>query len=908
MSKKIYTHNDYYGYINKINEKAVANPEWFWSDAPDANEARQWLYDNGAGEMINAIYEETPKEIRDKINKKKLPTNIRSQQVANKTSEGISQFGEDFAPVLAAAAATPFAIGGTASAIGSGAASNVGKYVLGKADDAVAWLSKPGTKIYDPRHVVQTLLNPTKAYTGAGQAVASTLDVAGAAQGLKHANDTVKEWENGNFQMSDVPQVALDLAGTVPAINYFKQMGVSVPRMLTAMYDDTARAFNNMRNGVEPAYGIVAQSPRSFDAVEEFQNQQALARLNEQLRGIRVEDITEPRLPDPPAEVTIDLNTSNAPQTSVEPPVWSGVNATSLPRTLTRRLQSLGLGRYDVQNLLDRGFTPEQLELISQVDVNTPGLTYNPRANVLARRLAEAGIQPEAQSRMQYLRSLQDQGQILVQNQYGRPMSFSEFISDPSTSHLDPLDYELPHEGLEDYYMSEIPVSRRRIVGLEPYPQYNAPAPTLRGVYYSDDYSDVVEKLNQSVVTLDEATFRQIAPQIQQIVEGGYDSGMTPQEMENQLSALFAQQNRPFFKFPNIVGRTRVSADLPGVNPHVMFKPEYRHNWNIPWRSTPYTIDDVPFKVDPAEKRLGYRHWSMFNSDNADIMRAKSEVFENTPHGGITYEWNKSLQSSPIAHQDYARKAADGKGVIVFMPNDGGGYHIEETNGYAGTIMNPGTINGRLNAPTMVKTFRNNIGQWKKLFENIDPRAYEQYGGTAPNITVNVDGTDFVLKPQFSEGRFVGFDGEDAALRATEALDQRVSTARQPRIDAARQKYENAISQVQASVDLPEGVTWVMTPSGPKLQYVQTSGRFKGQLGNDSVSNFLTNNPQLKSDPKWSQLQNELEAIERQYISDQQFDTPGRFSIIQPVVGFRKFNRGGIIKNLNKNISKLLNM
>lgn len=907
MAKKILTQEDL-RYINNLTAYAIQNPEWFWSDADDASNARQYLYDNGGKGIVDEIYKETPDNIKKTIGNKKLSNDASFNKFHEEWKDKQEDASKVVAGTLAASAAAPFAIGGLTSAASTGALGNAGRYALGKADDAVAWLSKSGTKVYDPRHVVQTLLNPTKAYTGAGQAVASTLDVAGAAQGLKHANDTVKEWENGNFQISDVPQVALDLAGTVPAINYFKQMGVSVPRILTAMYDDTAKAFNDMRNGIEPAYGIRPQSPHSFDAVEEFQNQQALARLNEQLRGIRVEDITEPRLPDPPAEVTIDLNTSNAPQTSVEPPVWSGVNATSLPRNLTRRLQSLGLGRYDVQNLLDRGFTPEQLELISQVDVNTPGLTYNPRANVLARRLAEAGIQPEAQSRMQYLRSLQDQGQILVQNQYGRPMSYSEFISDPSTSHLDPLDYELPHEGLEDYYMSEIPVSRRRIVGLEPYPQYNAPAPALQGVYYADDYSDVMEKLNNSVVTLDDATFRQISPQIQQIVEGGYDSGMTPQEMENQLSALFAQQNRPFFKFPKIMGRTSVSADLPGINPHVMFKPEYRHNWNIPWRSTPYTIDNVPFKVDPAEKRLGYRHWSMFNSDNSDIMRAKSEVFENTPHGGITYEWNKSLQSSPVAHQDYARKAADGKGVIVFMPNDSGGYHIEETNGYAGTIMNPGTINGRLNAPTMVKTFRNNIGQWKKLFENIDPRAYEQYGGTAPNITVNVDGTDFVLKPQFSEGRFVGFDGEDAALRATEALDQRVSTARQPRIDAARQKYENAISQAQAGVELPEGVTWVMTPSGSKLQYVQTSGRFKGQLGNDSVSNFLTNNPQLKSDPKWSQLQNELEAIERQYISDQQFDTPGRFSIIQPVVGFRKFNRGGIIKNLNKNISKLLNM
>lgn len=33
MAKKVYKHNDYYGYINKIQEKAISNSDWFWSDA-----------------------------------------------------------------------------------------------------------------------------------------------------------------------------------------------------------------------------------------------------------------------------------------------------------------------------------------------------------------------------------------------------------------------------------------------------------------------------------------------------------------------------------------------------------------------------------------------------------------------------------------------------------------------------------------------------------------------------------------------------------------------------------------------------------------------------------------------------------------------------------------------------------
>ena len=72
MAKKIYKHNDYYGYINKIQEKAISNPEWFWSDAEDASKARQWLHDNNAGAIVDEIYDNTPDDIKKKISYKKL--------------------------------------------------------------------------------------------------------------------------------------------------------------------------------------------------------------------------------------------------------------------------------------------------------------------------------------------------------------------------------------------------------------------------------------------------------------------------------------------------------------------------------------------------------------------------------------------------------------------------------------------------------------------------------------------------------------------------------------------------------------------------------------------------------------------------------------------------------------------
>lgn len=62
----IYKRNDYYGYINKIQEKAISDPEWFWGDSDDAKTAREWLHNNGASAVIDNIYENTPEDVQKK--------------------------------------------------------------------------------------------------------------------------------------------------------------------------------------------------------------------------------------------------------------------------------------------------------------------------------------------------------------------------------------------------------------------------------------------------------------------------------------------------------------------------------------------------------------------------------------------------------------------------------------------------------------------------------------------------------------------------------------------------------------------------------------------------------------------------------------------------------------------------
>lgn len=135
-----------------------------------------------------------------------------------------------------------------------------GDKVLPYIDDGVAavrnWFTKPGQKIYDPRHIAQTIFDPTKAYTGVGEAAAATADFAGAGMSAKELYNLYGKWRSGEFDAADVPTAALNVMGTIPGVNYFKQFGAAVPKAVTMLYDDTVRAFNDLRHGVEPVYGI----------------------------------------------------------------------------------------------------------------------------------------------------------------------------------------------------------------------------------------------------------------------------------------------------------------------------------------------------------------------------------------------------------------------------------------------------------------------------------------------------------------------------------------------------------------------------------------------------------------------------------------------------------------------------
>ena len=65
-------------------------------------------------------------------------------------------------------------------------------------------------------------------------------------------------------------------------------------------------------------------------------------------------------------------------------------------------MRNRGLNGQDIENLRQRGYTPEQLGNFRYPD--TPGLDADSRANLIASRLNDVEVYPEARSRVDFTR------------------------------------------------------------------------------------------------------------------------------------------------------------------------------------------------------------------------------------------------------------------------------------------------------------------------------------------------------------------------------------------------------------------------------------------------------------------------------------------------------------------------
>lgn len=79
--------------------------------------------------------------------------------------------------------------------------------------------------------------------------------------------------------------------------------------------------------------------------------------------------------------------------------------------------------------------------MLRLTDTFTPGVTSNRRAQVLEQRLRDAGITPTLPTRLDYLQSVIDNGETLLEHR-GVPYTLDEWNRLPETQDLDPFEHQ----------------------------------------------------------------------------------------------------------------------------------------------------------------------------------------------------------------------------------------------------------------------------------------------------------------------------------------------------------------------------------------------------------------------------------------------------------------------------------
>ena len=444
MGKKVYNHNDYYGYINKIEEMAIGNPEWFWSNSKDATEARQWLHDNGAGAIIDEIYDYTPEDIKKTISYKKLTTNkaqeVYNQGIRNTTNEAAKYVGG----ALAASTALPTAISAFPTIAAEVAetvqflATPVGKAAMSKLASDMAVSTVVGEAVNERARAL--------GYKGFGDLASQSVGIDPETKGYNYISGAA-DFLNPGYIMGGAAANKAWNTSRLSAIeaNNLTARAIERNKILREIADDTkqhlAESFGNLKSSIVKRINRIkdgvtsAEVPGTVLGPEVTPEYLPTERTLEQIYGIvtKPENVirelssinTKPSLPNEarrriiseatlPESVPVETRPAS---TVTEFSEWTPKEPlSSEDRAILNRR---GLGIYDIENLRQRGYTPEQLMQFSFS--STPELRTNARANYLDRELRELGTHPERLSRREFTRNA-----ISVQPVYHAPNNVRE--------------------------------------------------------------------------------------------------------------------------------------------------------------------------------------------------------------------------------------------------------------------------------------------------------------------------------------------------------------------------------------------------------------------------------------------------------------------------------------------------
>ena len=806
MAKKIYKYNDYYGYINKIQSKAISNPEWFWSDSTDATEARQWLHDHNAEAIIDEIYDNTPENIQKKIPYKKLTTNKAQETFDQGIRDTANEASKYVAGTLAASTALPYAISAFPT-IASEVASTA-KFLATPAGKAAASKLVSDMVVSTTAGEIVNREARSSGYKGFGDFVSQSVGVSPETKGYKYVSGAA-DFLNPGYFIGGAATNRLWNATRLGAIESNKLTAEAIERnkMLRDLVDNTKQrlsdSFGNLKSSIVKRINRIkggatsAEVPGTVLGPEVTPEYLPTERTLEQIHRTITEPENVPSINTEPSlfsearrriisEATLpeSASTNTSPASVVtEFPEWTTKEPLSGEDFWT--LRSRGLDGHDIENLRQRGYTPEQLRNFRYPDASI--LDSNTRANLIASRLNDRGVHPEARSRVDFTREavanrpvyhapfdVADYGIYDVRP--GQPITRDEIMGAirngilPEDFDFSLLEQATP-ESINSYYTSIPSIARSYTIRPLDYGQWLGGP---RGVF--DDALEVeATDLNKSLSTLSEEEFRTMAPIIKNRITALRDrvlsSGQIPSiedarnMIKQELTDLYRNQYNKLYKveLPNSTDPWDSVHTMSFDNTPIfdsnddMLKAIFKDgkvvgNWdrsNPTISATPYTAETVPLEFvtgvegshwnSPRSSRSivgSYSGFSVFGRDREPLERLVETLFgDTTTHGKISYEPNKSLDSTRVYNKHAFKAAKNGKGVILFdglkdINRTDNKYNYVHTNDLAGTIYNPSIDGLGVLNEVSTKKVSDNVRDFAKLLKYTDPRVFKAFGGT----------------------------------------------------------------------------------------------------------------------------------------------------------------------------------
>ena len=815
MAKKVYKPNDYYGYINKIQSKALSNPEWFWSDSADATEARQWLHDNNAEAIIDEIYDNTPENIRQKISYKKLTTNKAQETFDQGIRDTANEASKYVAGTLAASTALPYTISAfptIASEVASTAkflATPAGKAATSKIFSDMAISTAVGETVNESARL--------SGYKGFGDFVSQSVGVSPETKGYKYVSGAA-DFLNPGYFYGGMAANRLWNATRLGAIESNKLTAEAIERnkMLREITDNAKQRLSDSFRNLKSS--IVKRVNRTKDGISSAEVPETALRPKVVPEHSFIRGNSEPSYQNDTRRIVQETTLPESVSTDTSPasvvtefPEWTTKGPLSGEDFWT--LRRSGLEGSDIENLRQRGYTPEQLRNFRYPDASI--LDSNTRANLIASRLNDRGIHPEARSRVDFTREATANQPVyhapfnvvdfgIYDVRPGQPITRDEIMGAirngilPEDFDFSLLEQATP-ESINSYYTSIPSIARSYTIRPLDYDQWLGGHRSVFDNALEAEASD----LNRSLSTLSEEEFRTMAPVIKNRLIALRDrvlsSGQTPSiedarsMIKQELTDLYRNQYNKLYKveLPNSTSlwdavHTKSFNSTPIFDSNddmleAIFKDgKVVGNWgksNPTISATPYTAETVPLEFvtgvngsywgmpNSARDIVGsYSEFSVFGRDREPLERLVETLFgDTTTHGKISYEPNKSLDSTRVFNKQAFKGAKNGKGVILFdglkdINRTDNKYNYVHTNDLAGTIYNPSIDGLGVLNEVSTKKVSDNLRDFAKLLKYTDPRVFKAFGGT-PEIKAVIQRPD--QSPQYIDLTYNAVKGAD---------------------------------------------------------------------------------------------------------------------------------------------------